>query len=204
MAMYTTEQAQRRLREISLAYESRAEEQKSDGTVRHKCFISYHAADAVEVLGFVSAFESVFIPKIIGVTEDEPWIDSDDDAYVLSQVQQNYLRDSTVTIVMVGRCTWSRKFVDWEIYSSLRKSTTRTVNGLMGIQLPGAGSLPARLANNVKKNSSGQSTGYARYWVYPGSEQALQDRVEDAFQARRTRDHLIVLGDRRRRANSAC
>jgi hypothetical protein len=61
---------------------------------------------------------AVFIPKCVGVSDDYPWINSDDDDYVMDKIRDDFLADSTVTLVMVGKCTWSRKSVDWEVYSS--------------------------------------------------------------------------------------
>ncbi|MBN1655077.1 MAG: TIR domain-containing protein [Deltaproteobacteria bacterium] len=40
--------------------------------------------------------------------------------YVMRRIRDEHLRDSTVTIVMIGNCTWSRKYVDWELQASLR------------------------------------------------------------------------------------
>lgn len=45
-----TGQAQRRFREIPEKYANLSEYQESDGTVRHRCFLSYHAEDAPAVL----------------------------------------------------------------------------------------------------------------------------------------------------------
>ena len=33
---------------------------------------------------------------------------------------ENYLSNTTVTIVLIGECTKARKYVDWEIASTLR------------------------------------------------------------------------------------
>src|SRR2546427_11508428 len=98
---YQIAAAQRQLLSISESFSASA-----DTTVRHKCFMSYHADDAVEVLKFVEEFDSVFIPRIIG-TSDDPYIDSEDTDYVMDRIRDKYLADSTVTIVMVGSCTWS-------------------------------------------------------------------------------------------------
>lgn len=41
------------------------------------------------------------------------------DEYIRELIRDEYLRDSTVTIVLVGTETARRKHVDWEIYSSM-------------------------------------------------------------------------------------
>ena len=182
---------------------------KRDGIVRHKCFLSYYSADADEVLKFVNDFTDVFIPRAVGVSEAYPWVNSDDDDYVMDVIRDDYLADSTVTLVFVGTCTWSRKFVDWEVYSSLRRDQSNRFNGVLTIQLPSAAEatsvqLPSRVNKNVIRNGVGADIGYARYYVYPSSAGALQGWIEDTFQARTTRDDLIILGGPRRKINSAC
>ena len=185
------------------------EYRKADGTVRHKCFLSYYSEDAGEVLSFVNRFAEVFIPKAVGISENYPWLDSADDDYVMDVLREEYLADSTVTLAFIGRCTWSRKFVDWEVYSSLRRDKNNRLNGLLAIQLPSAvgvstTKLPSRVSKNVTRDDAGNNLGYARYHVYPQSAATLQGLIDDAFRARTTRDHLIELGGPRRLRNSAC
>ena len=154
MSQQTNLAARRALVDISRRYAATAEVRKADGTVRHKCFFSHHSIDAEEVLAFVTGFEDVFIPRSVGVSdEDGDIIDSDDTDYVMDRIRTKYLADTTVTIVLIGRCTWARKYIDWEVYSSLRRSSTRTVNGLMAVTLPSVASyeerhLPGRVADN--------------------------------------------------------
>lgn len=194
---------------ISQEHQGVREHYRSDGTVRHKCFLSYYSEDGPEVLDFVERFSEIFIPRAVGVSEDYPWIDSDDDSYVMDVIRDDFLADSTVTISLVGRCTWSRKFVDWEIYSSLRRDRRNRLNGLLAIELPSiakeSGSfLPSRVSKNVIRDDSQNDLGYARYHVYPSSDAVLQNLIEDAFQARTSRNDTIVLGGPRRMKNSTC
>ncbi|WP_372493341.1 TIR domain-containing protein [Janibacter melonis] len=41
----------------------------------------------------------------------------------MDRIRTKYLGDSSVTIVLVGSCTWARRYVDWEVYSSLRRAS---------------------------------------------------------------------------------
>jgi MTH538 TIR-like domain (DUF1863) len=66
----------------------------------------------------------------------EDIIDSDDTDYVMRRIREVYLKGSTVTLVMLGRCTWARRYVDWEIQASLRQDRGIVPNGLLGIKLP--------------------------------------------------------------------
>ncbi len=180
-------------------------ERSTKHKVRHKCFLSYHGTDADEVSTFLEEHGAAFIPRVIGVNEDDPFIDSDDDDYVIGQIQQKYMWDSTVTIVLIGGCTWARRFVDWEIYSSLRHDSNNKLNGLLAVQLPSVDGetprLPPRLVSNLPKEGG---EAYARYCRYPNSEYSLRGWIQDAFDARSSRRDLIAPAAKRRRCNSAC
>lgn len=162
---------------------------------RRKCFISYHHADQAEVEAFLRTFSDIgdtFIHRALGVTYDR--INSTDSDYIMRRVRELCLSDSTVTIVMVGRCTWARRYVDWEIASTLRDDPVNRRSGLMGIVLPSAGTsptAPSRLEVNLA--AEGQSS-YAKWYWYPQSKSDLQGFIEDAFQARTTRANLIKNG----------
>jgi hypothetical protein len=127
---------------------------------RHKCFISFHQPDEDEVKQFIADFDSVFIPKVLGVSDEDDFIDSDDTDYVIDQIRERYLTDSTVTVVLVGRCTWARRYVDWEVYSTLRNDTLNRRSGLVAITLPSASDysgkkLPPRVDDNVDGTDGG-------------------------------------------------
>jgi hypothetical protein len=179
---------------------------KTTKAVRRKCFISYRATDVNYVTQFVERFDEVFIPKVIGVSDDDPFVDSTNTAYIMDKIREKYLADSTVTIVLVGKCTWSRKYVDWEVYSSLRNDQNNRRSGLLAIELPNRGTarLPARVSDNVIRGANNADVGYARSHVYPGNDVVLRDLIEDAFIARSSRAHLIVNSRARRQMNSPC
>lgn len=191
---------QRRLQEVA----ARAAARKDDAT-RHKCFVSYHAEDADEVETFLDDFGTEFIAKTVGVTEGDEFIGSDDTDYVMDQIRTKYLGDSSVTIALIGRCTWARRFVDWEVYSSLRSSKHSKVNGLLAIALPSTSQqLPARVSDNIERDSNNNDLGYARWNQYPTSKSSLRSWVEDGFIARTSRAHKIDNTRARRRNSSPC
>lgn len=187
------------------AFADRVAATKFDST-RHKCFISYHADDTDEVTQFIADFGTEFIAKTIGVTDEDDFIDSENSDYVMDQIRTKYLGDSTVTIVLMGSCTWARRYVDWESYSSLRDSKYSKVNGLLAIQLPsGEGcTLQARVKDNIERTASGADVGYARYVVYPSSKASLRSSISDAFDARTSRKSLIDNSRSRRMRSATC
>lgn len=174
--------------------------------IRRKVFISHYKDDKDEVEAFIDKFcdvEQVFIPKVLGANDNDDFIKSTNTDYVMSQIREKYLEDSTVTIVLVGKCTHSRSYVDWELKTSLRQGSY-TPNGVMGIILPSQGTsafLPPRLADNWEK---GHGNCYARYWVYPSTAKTLHDWIEDAFDARTSRAHLIKNSQEMMKYNRNC
>lgn len=164
--------------------------------VQHKVFISYHHDDQDEVEEFIETFDherKVFIARALGVGMEQDIIDSTDTDYVMRRIRESYLKDSTVTIVLIGKCTWARRYIDWEIQASLRHGETVTPNGLLGIVLPSTGKNPIP-PDRLKKNLIGANSdeGYARWYWYPKQKETLSNWIEDAFQARNSRAHLIV------------
>lgn len=175
-----------------------AEGVRNDGsTVRRKCFVSYHHADQDEVSAFVRTFDherNLLIARGLGQEMSEDIINSTNTDYVMRRIRQLYLSDSTVTLVMLGKCTWSRRYVDWEIQSSLRRGSTVTPNGLLAIKLPSYpsnGSFPPRLNQNLKQNEE-QLGCYARWMTYPRTIASLVNAIEEAYQRRFTHQNWIV------------
>ncbi len=159
---------------------------------RHRCFVSYHHGDEVEVQDFVSHFDhdrDVFVSRGIGAGMAGDIIDSNDASYIMRRVREKYMAGTTVTIVMIGRCTWSRKYVDWEVAASLRNNPTSGRSGLMAVTLPSVSASPRQLPPRVADNHEGIK-GYARWWKYPQSIEALAELIEAAYELRSS-NHLV-------------
>ena len=104
----------------------------------------------------------------------------------MRRIREQRIGLATVTIVLVGSCTHSRGYVDWEIKASLQQGRDRLPNGLLAIQLPSCPNgapLPPRFESNLRRNDH---QGYARYYQYPRNLGELRRWIEEAFQARRT------------------
>lgn len=175
---------------------------KSDST-RHKCFVSYHVADLQEVEAFLDTFGEEFIPRTIGVTDEDDFINSNDDDYIKSRIREEYLSDSTVTIVLLGEGTWGRKYVDWEISATLRDDSVNKRSGLLVMPLPSKGNsahLPDRVKDNWVQGDSDNS--YALYYTCPTSKATLRDYIEEAFNSRTTKAHLVNNSRALRQRNS--
>lgn len=161
---------------------------------KRKVFISYENSDRVAVDEFVRKFGSengVFIPKMIGTTYGQDIINSTDSDYIIGKIRKDYIGDSTVTILLVGSCTHSRRYVDWELKASLRNGEIYQPNGVMAILLPGLSGayLPDRFLANYNPNQLAKS--FARYYTYPNSADELRSWIEDSYSARVNRANLI-------------
>ncbi len=117
-----------------------------------------------------------------------------DDDEILAHIRTEHLKDSTVTIVLIGSETAKRKWIDWEIYSSLRPYGPRTRNGLLGIFLPTAGEIPERLKDNI-------NSGYAVTMKWENISWQLERKIDEAFN-NRNRDFLVQNSRKRRVHNS--
>lgn len=157
--------------------------------VRRKVFISHYGADREAVRNFIDKWNEVFIAKELGVYDEEDFINSTDGDYVMSKIREDYLSDSTVTIVLLGTCTHSRRYIDWEIKSSLRQGSY-TPNGLIGIVLPNAKEVP-HFPERFEANYNNDEDCYAQYHWAPKSEEQLGKWIEDAFESRTKKAHLI-------------
>lgn len=104
---------------------------------RHKVFVSYHHAndqiyrDKFEYL--FSRIHNIFDSWSVQLGEIDPNLQTET---VRQKIRDEYLRDSTVTVVLVGNQTWQRKHIDWEISSSIRDTIHNPRSGLLGIMLP--------------------------------------------------------------------
>lgn len=181
-----------------------ASARKSDVT-RHKCFVSYHVDDIAEVETFLNEFGTEFIPRSVGVTVEDDFVDSTDEDYIKQRIRELYLTDSTVTIVLLGSCTWARKFVDWEISSSLRNDANNKRSGLLVYPLPSMQNT-AKLPNRVADNwTSGDEDGsYARYLTYPTSTTMIRSNIESAFGDRLSKANQVNNSRALRTANASC
>ena len=122
---------------------------------RHKAFVSFHHDDQSYKDWFVRTMGDDIVDKSVEDGDIDDWLSVDT---IRRKIRDDFIADATVTIVLVGRCTWQRKHVDWEIGSSLRDTENNPRCGLLGILLPahsdyGTGThrphlVPPRLADN--------------------------------------------------------
>ena len=102
---------------------------------RHNVFLSYyHEQDQKYKEQFVRMMGNAIVGK--SVTLGDIIDNSLPTQAVLQRIREDYIAQVSVTVVLIGRCTWQRKYVDWEIGASLRDTQTNRRCGLLGILLP--------------------------------------------------------------------
>ena len=123
---------------------------------RHKVFISFHEQDIKRKEAFVRMMGKRIVDRSVDTGNiDDTGLKT---ATVRQKIRDEYIRDATVTIVLIGPRTWQRKHIDWEIGSSIRKTRRNSRCGLLGIVLPNHSDyqeegidphlIPPRLADN--------------------------------------------------------
>lgn len=158
----------------------------------HKVFVSYHHANdqsRANHLRDTYGSDNTLIDRSLPDAYDDK---TDDE--ILALIRTNHLKNSTVTIVLIGSDTSKRKWVDWEIYSSLRPYGERSRNGLLAIYLPTAGEMPARLQDNI-------DSGYAATMKWENISWQLSSKIDEAFN-NRSKSDLVRNSRSRRQRNS--
>lgn len=157
---------------------------------RHKVFVSYHHARDEMYKKTFERFGSIFDVLVSGSVADGD-IDPNLPAETIRQkIRDEYLRDTSVTVVLIGVETWQRKHVDWEIGSSIRQTEYNPRSGLLGILLPtyprtdptkyNPHTVPPRLYDNIK-------CGFASIQNWSDAPATIQGWVHDAYQRKNTK-----------------
>lgn len=102
----------------------------------HKVFISYHHNNDQWYKDHLVKFaeeNQIFIDESVDTGDI-----SDDlsDESIRKKIRDEYLRESTVTIVLIGTETRRRKHIDWEIHSSMYDGAVNRRSGIVVVLLP--------------------------------------------------------------------
>ena len=137
---------------------------KAQQPVRRKVFISYYHMDDQKYRDHLERyFGKLFISKSVQPGDINTDVSTD---YIKRLIQQDYISDSSVLLVLIGPKTFCRKHVDWEISAAL-SSKVGGNSGVAAILLPelqflpdgrfNYDNVPARFADN---HNSGYAFAY--------------------------------------------
>ncbi len=102
----------------------------------HKVFISYHHKNDQYYKDFLIETNKLSPIFIDGSVDSGEIDDSLTDQEIRRIIRDDYLKDTTVTILLVGTETKYRKHIDWEIFSSMIDGKVNKKSGLLVINLP--------------------------------------------------------------------
>lgn len=145
---------------------------------KHKLFISYYHNDDEKYRNkFEDLFGDLFINKSVNLGDIDDDLNTD---YIKRLIRENYISDTSVVVVLVGKHTHCRKHVDWEISAGLLNNA-----GLIGLALPSHSSykkgeyseedVPGRLVDNIKSE-------YASFYDWTENRKTMVNRIEKAFE----------------------
>jgi hypothetical protein len=103
----------------------------------HKCFISFKTEDFAYKKYILEEMDIDLVDKSLHEA-----INSDNEDYIMRKIREDYLRDSTVTIHLIGAKSaesfgWEeQKYIKRELQASLYHGVGNTQNGILGIVLP--------------------------------------------------------------------
>ena len=154
---------------------------------RHRVFISFHHEDQDYKDSFVSLMGDNIVDESVEIGD----IPQDIAVETIRQnIRDDFIRDASVTVVLIGPGTWQRKHVDWEIGSSLRASRFNPRCGLLGILLPNHPNfntgeynprlIPPRLAQNCVGDDP-----YALIYNWTRQPNTVRDWIHTAFLRRK-------------------
>lgn len=157
---------------------------------KYKVFVSYHHCiedqeyrnHLEEVL---MANQDVVLMKSVSISDIGHSLDPES---MQQKIREEPLKDSTVTIVLIGTETWKQKNVDWEIGASLGEFQHHSKSGLLGIILPtyhpkdemqqfNPYTIPPRLYDNIK-------CGFATVHNWDTDPFIVQEWIHDAYERR--------------------
>jgi hypothetical protein len=151
---------------------------------RHKVFVSYHHARDEAYRTKFERFGTIFEVLVLGSVNDGDIDQNLATETIRQKIRDEYLRDTSVTVVLIGAETWQRKHIDWEIGSSIRHTEYNTRSGLLGILLPtyprtdltkyNPRTIPPRLYDNI------QCT-FAAIYNWSDNPSTVQGWIHDAY-----------------------
>ena len=162
--------------------------------IRHKIFISYHH---VNDQYYKEELEKIYCKMINNCisksVKDGDINDNLPDEKIRKIIRDNYLKDSSITVVLVGKETWKRKHVDWEIYSSLYDGVKNKRNGLIGVLLPSYNwaegmEINEFIKNCLKLKKTDDNNEYFPYNIPP----RLYDNIKTGYAKIYTWNNFII------------
>lgn len=159
------------------------------GKSTRNCFVSYHHNYDAEFMEDLRDMKTGMKVADYSLKED---ISHLTDQTIYKKIRDK-MRNCSVTVVLVGSRTGHRKWIDWELWASLRGYTHPSdpyksfkPNGLLAIYLPDqwSHSVPERLQDNI-------DSGYAVSMKWENVERDFESKVNLAYWRRTNNAYKI-------------
>ncbi len=155
---------------------------------KRKVFISFHHAnDWTWFEQFKKLFSSNY--EVFYDQSVDGSIRSNDTEYVNRRIREEFIKGSSVTVVLCGAETWKRKYVDWEIYSTLHLE-----HAVLGIILPSVTrgeNNSAIVADRLHENIV---SGYIHHIDWTSDPAVIKTAIEEAI--RKSSDKSKIINSR--------
>lgn len=141
---------------------------------KHRVFISYHHANDQyykNKLEQMNRDHGIFVNLSVALGD----IDDDEDPQTIRKIiRDDYLKDTTVLILLVGTETKNRKHVDWEVYSSMRDGAVNKKSGILVVNLPSTGTTWIRSTHGREEKEEAHPDVVE--WVSIDSRETYEER----------------------------
>lgn len=170
---------------------------------RHKVFISYHHELDQEYKNHLIKMSEYNPDKhqIVSIFEDYSVRENDiddtgmSDEDIRKEIRDNYINDASVLILLCGKETKNRKFIDWELHAAMYNSDEKPKLGILVINLPSINHMNSVHANdNEEKSIVSNNTNWVKYTTrkeYEDNYPFMPSRIIDNFESA-TKDSTIV------------
>ncbi|CAN5869204.1 hypothetical protein BH24DEI2_BH24DEI2_22760 [soil metagenome] len=161
-----------------------------------KVYLSYDLDDRREVEAFLTEFDFLNDSVLHRNFEELPVdiVKNSDKHEVIHHLREQFLKDSAVTLVLLGKCTFAKRAVDLELMASLHGAGDvmataadrgNLPNGLVAVMLKSyeQNGFPDRLNENLVVDE--RELPYAVVIPYPETKEVLAEAVQEAERRRR-------------------
>lgn len=152
---------------------------------KHKIFISYYHSDDQTYKDIITDVWNRSGDLFDDYSVNDGDIDDENmsDEQIRQKIRDEYIRDATVLVLLCGKNTKHRKFIDWELHAAMYDSEKNPKMGILVINLPGSNNL-VRACEDREKEIVSPNTNWTSYTTkkeyedhYPSLPQRLIDSL---------------------------
>ena len=159
----------------------------------HKVFISYHHAEDQYYKDLLIDMNNRHGLFIDGSVDTGDIRETRDAQKIRRKIRDDFLRDTSVTILLCGRKTRYRKHIDWELASSMIAGQKNKKSGILVITLPSISNSNSCCAANAGEKHE-IYPDLIEGWISLDSKPAYKERFPDLPE--RIIDNLVNLNAR--------